>query len=131
MRNSPYWCQLTGERADSQCRCSCPSSVSGKARGTASYPGCPLLLPGSLLSGDRRSVGTPDWNGHVQTRPRKTTTARVDEGTHEISSDEEGGIPMSCELYKSEMYASHPGDSLPDSKPLLDHIPTCPEYAHS
>jgi hypothetical protein len=36
---------------------------------------------------------------------------------------------MSCELYKSEMYAWRPGDSLPDSKPLLDHLATCPECA--
>ena len=36
---------------------------------------------------------------------------------------------MSCELYKSEMYAWRPGDDLPDSKPLLDHLATCPECA--
>jgi hypothetical protein len=36
---------------------------------------------------------------------------------------------MSCELYKSEMYAWRPGDNLPDSKPLLDHLATCPECA--
>jgi hypothetical protein len=36
---------------------------------------------------------------------------------------------MSCELYKSEMYAWRPGDDVPDSKPLLDHIATCPECA--
>ncbi|WP_263352212.1 hypothetical protein [Acidicapsa acidisoli] len=36
---------------------------------------------------------------------------------------------MSCELYKSEMYAWRPGDNLPDSKPLLDHLGTCPECA--
>ena len=36
---------------------------------------------------------------------------------------------MSCELYKSEMYAWGPGDNLPDSKPLLDHLATCPECA--
>jgi hypothetical protein len=36
---------------------------------------------------------------------------------------------MSCELYKSEMYAWRPGEDLPDSKPLLDHLVTCPECA--
>jgi hypothetical protein len=36
---------------------------------------------------------------------------------------------MSCDLYKSEMYAWRPGDNLPDSKPLLDHLATCPECA--
>jgi hypothetical protein len=36
---------------------------------------------------------------------------------------------MSCELYKLEMYAWRPGDDLPDSKPLLDHLATCPECA--
>jgi hypothetical protein len=36
---------------------------------------------------------------------------------------------MSCELYKSEMYAWRPGDDVPDSKPLLDHLATCPECA--
>ena len=36
---------------------------------------------------------------------------------------------MSCELYKSEMYAWRPGDNLPESKPLLDHLATCPECA--
>jgi hypothetical protein len=36
---------------------------------------------------------------------------------------------MSCEFYKSELYAWRPGDSLPDSKPLLDHLATCPECA--
>jgi hypothetical protein len=36
---------------------------------------------------------------------------------------------MSCELYKLEMYAWRPGDNLPDSKPLLDHLATCPECA--
>jgi hypothetical protein len=36
---------------------------------------------------------------------------------------------MSCEFYKSEMYAWRPGDNLPDSKPLLDHLATCPECA--
>jgi hypothetical protein len=36
---------------------------------------------------------------------------------------------MSCELYKSEMYACRPGDNLPDSKPLLDHLASCPECA--
>jgi hypothetical protein len=36
---------------------------------------------------------------------------------------------MSCEFYKSEMYAWRPGDDLPDSKPLLDHLASCPECA--
>src|ERR1700692_113671 len=36
---------------------------------------------------------------------------------------------MNCELYKSEMYAWRPGDDLPDSKLLLDHLATCPECA--
>jgi hypothetical protein len=36
---------------------------------------------------------------------------------------------MSCELCKLEMYAWRPGDNLPDSKPLLDHLATCPECA--
>jgi len=36
---------------------------------------------------------------------------------------------MSCEFYRSEMYAWRPGDDLPDSKPLLDHLATCPECA--
>jgi hypothetical protein len=36
---------------------------------------------------------------------------------------------MSCDLYKSEMYTWRPGDNLPDSKPLLDHLATCPECA--
>jgi hypothetical protein len=36
---------------------------------------------------------------------------------------------MSCEFYKSELYAWRPGDNLPDSKPLLDHLATCPECA--
>jgi hypothetical protein len=36
---------------------------------------------------------------------------------------------MSCELYKLEMHALRPGDDLPDSKPLLDHLATCPECA--
>jgi hypothetical protein len=36
---------------------------------------------------------------------------------------------MSCEFCKSEMYAWRPGDNLPDSKPLLDHLATCPECA--
>jgi hypothetical protein len=36
---------------------------------------------------------------------------------------------MSCELYKLEMYAWRPGDDLPDSKPLLGHLATCPECA--
>ena len=36
---------------------------------------------------------------------------------------------MSCEFYKSEMYAWRPGEDLPDSKPLLDHLATCPECA--
>src|SRR5246500_5478474 len=36
---------------------------------------------------------------------------------------------MSCELYKSEMYAWRPGDNLPESKPLLDHLATFPEGA--
>ena len=36
---------------------------------------------------------------------------------------------MSCELYKSEMYAWRPGENLPNSKPLLDHLATCPECA--
>jgi hypothetical protein len=36
---------------------------------------------------------------------------------------------MSCERYKSEMYAWRPGDDVPDSKPLLDHLATCPECA--
>ena len=36
---------------------------------------------------------------------------------------------MSCEFCKSEMYALRPGDNLPDSKPLLDHLATCPECA--
>jgi hypothetical protein len=36
---------------------------------------------------------------------------------------------MSCELYKSEMYAWRPSDDVPDSKPLLDHLATCPECA--
>jgi hypothetical protein len=36
---------------------------------------------------------------------------------------------MSCELYKLEMYAWRPGDNIPDSKPLLDHLATCPECA--
>lgn len=36
---------------------------------------------------------------------------------------------MSCELYKSEMHAWRPGDDVPDSKPLLDHLATCPECA--
>ena len=36
---------------------------------------------------------------------------------------------MSCEFSKSEMYAWRPGDNLPDCKPLLDHLATCPECA--
>jgi hypothetical protein len=36
---------------------------------------------------------------------------------------------MSCELYRSEMYAWRPGDEVPDSRPLLDHLATCPECA--
>jgi len=36
---------------------------------------------------------------------------------------------MSCELYKSEMYAWRPGDDVLDCKPLLDHLATCPECA--
>jgi hypothetical protein len=36
---------------------------------------------------------------------------------------------MNCELYKSEMYAWRPGDDLPDSKLLLDHLATCSECA--
>jgi len=36
---------------------------------------------------------------------------------------------MSCEFYRSEMYAWRPGENLPDSKPLLDHLATCPECA--
>jgi hypothetical protein len=36
---------------------------------------------------------------------------------------------MSCEFCKSEMYAWRPGEDLPDSKPLLDHLATCPECA--
>ena len=36
---------------------------------------------------------------------------------------------MSCEFCKSEMYAWRPGDNLADSKPLLDHLATCPECA--
>jgi hypothetical protein len=36
---------------------------------------------------------------------------------------------MSCELYRSEMYAWRPGDDVPGSKPLLDHLATCPECA--
>jgi hypothetical protein len=36
---------------------------------------------------------------------------------------------MSCEFCKSEMYAWRAGDNLPDSKPLLDHLATCPECA--
>jgi hypothetical protein len=36
---------------------------------------------------------------------------------------------MSCELYQSEMYAWRPGDDVPGSKPLLDHLATCPECA--
>jgi hypothetical protein len=36
---------------------------------------------------------------------------------------------MSCDFCKSEMYAWRPGDNLPDSKPLLDHLATCPECA--
>jgi hypothetical protein len=36
---------------------------------------------------------------------------------------------MSCEFYESEMYAWRPGDDLPESKPLLDHVATCPECA--
>jgi len=36
---------------------------------------------------------------------------------------------MSCEFCKSEMHAWRPGDNLPDSKPLLDHLATCPECA--
>ena len=36
---------------------------------------------------------------------------------------------MSCEFCKSEMYAWRSGDDVPDSKPLLDHLATCPECA--
>jgi hypothetical protein len=36
---------------------------------------------------------------------------------------------MSCEFYRSEMYAWRPGENFPDSKPLLDHLATCPECA--
>src|ERR1700726_4647700 len=36
---------------------------------------------------------------------------------------------MSCEFYESEMYAWRPGDTLSDSKLLLDHLATCPECA--
>jgi hypothetical protein len=36
---------------------------------------------------------------------------------------------MSCEFYESEMYAWRPGDDLPDSKLLLDHLATCPKCA--
>jgi hypothetical protein len=36
---------------------------------------------------------------------------------------------MSCELYKAEMYSWRPGENLPNSKPLLDHLATCPECA--
>jgi hypothetical protein len=36
---------------------------------------------------------------------------------------------MSCAVYKSELYAWRPGDSLPDSKLLLGHLATCPECA--
>jgi hypothetical protein len=36
---------------------------------------------------------------------------------------------MSCGIYKSELYAWRPGDNLQDSKPLLDHLATCPECA--
>jgi hypothetical protein len=36
---------------------------------------------------------------------------------------------MSCDLYESEIYAWRPGDNLPDSQPLLDHLATCPECA--
>jgi hypothetical protein len=36
---------------------------------------------------------------------------------------------MSCEFYKSEVYAWRLGDDLPDSQQLLDHLATCPECA--
>src|SRR6201987_816722 len=36
---------------------------------------------------------------------------------------------MSCEFYKSEMYAGRPGNNPPNPKPLLDHLATCPECA--
>src|ERR1700742_2764282 len=36
---------------------------------------------------------------------------------------------MSCEFYEAEMYGWRPGDDLPESKPLLDHLATCPACA--
>jgi len=36
---------------------------------------------------------------------------------------------MSCEFCKLEMYTWRPGEDLPESKPLLDHLATCPECA--
>src|ERR1700749_1479400 len=36
---------------------------------------------------------------------------------------------MSCEFYRSEMYAWRPGENPPAPKPLLDHLATCPECA--
>jgi hypothetical protein len=36
---------------------------------------------------------------------------------------------MSCELYKSEMYAWRPGSDVANFKPLFDHLATCPDCA--